>query len=438
MDDFAPGGTANDVARLHREADRFLRAQGNRSGRSRMAGDGTLRMTRAPRCLTISTGEDVPRGASIRARLLVLEVAKSDVEWEKVTAAQAAAASGLPAASLAGYLRWLAAEGDAVMQWYRGRIPEIRARAHRSGRHRRTASIVANLFAGWEVFVRFATEAGAITAEEAEKHMAEMWEALGEAAALHGKHVASADPVRRFVELLVSAIVSGEAHLAGADGNSPEQPEGWGWRERVFGSGNTERREWVPEGRRVGWIDGDDVYLDVDAALKAAQAAAGPAGEGVTVGAATLARRIDERGLLASKDAARKRLRVRVKLEGVRRQVLHIKETALIPHESPSQPSPDAGNRPAGPELAGTESVRCRSQSVPAPMKPSPAAPSPAPTPETAGTKGTQGTFSAGDMGGLLPAAGVGPDYATTNPEEFKDEVKKAKRAWRGPVEGSL
>jgi hypothetical protein len=32
VDDFAPAGTSNDVARLHRVADRLLRAQGNRSG----------------------------------------------------------------------------------------------------------------------------------------------------------------------------------------------------------------------------------------------------------------------------------------------------------------------------------------------------------------------------------------------------------------------
>src|SRR5204862_335813 len=36
VDDFVPAGTVADVARMHREADRLLRAQGNRSGRMRM------------------------------------------------------------------------------------------------------------------------------------------------------------------------------------------------------------------------------------------------------------------------------------------------------------------------------------------------------------------------------------------------------------------
>ena len=36
VDDFCPGGAKTDIARQHREADRLLRAQGNRSGRQRM------------------------------------------------------------------------------------------------------------------------------------------------------------------------------------------------------------------------------------------------------------------------------------------------------------------------------------------------------------------------------------------------------------------
>src|SRR6185436_13476176 len=70
VDDFAPGGTTADVARMHREADRLLRAQGNRSGRMRMRADATLRPPKPPRGIILSTGEDVPRGQSLRARLL--------------------------------------------------------------------------------------------------------------------------------------------------------------------------------------------------------------------------------------------------------------------------------------------------------------------------------------------------------------------------------
>ena len=49
VDDFAPGGAAQDVQRLHRDAARLLRAQGNSAGRQRMRPDGTLRAMRPPR-----------------------------------------------------------------------------------------------------------------------------------------------------------------------------------------------------------------------------------------------------------------------------------------------------------------------------------------------------------------------------------------------------
>jgi len=48
VDDFAPTSNQGDVDRAHREADRVLRAQGNRSGRLRMRGDGTLRAVKPP------------------------------------------------------------------------------------------------------------------------------------------------------------------------------------------------------------------------------------------------------------------------------------------------------------------------------------------------------------------------------------------------------
>src|SRR5262249_25022379 len=108
VDDFAPGGSAADVARMNREADRLLRAEGNGAGRGRCRTDGTLCASRPPRGTILSTGEDAPRGPSLRARLLVLELSRGELNWAPVTAAQHAAAAGQYAQALAGYLRWLA------------------------------------------------------------------------------------------------------------------------------------------------------------------------------------------------------------------------------------------------------------------------------------------------------------------------------------------
>jgi hypothetical protein len=108
VDDFAPVGTTADIQRLHREADRLFRAAGNRSGRARMRADGGSRPTYHPRGLIISTGEDIPSGQSLRARLLVLELTPGAIATTALSAAQSDAAEGLFAGALAGYLRWLA------------------------------------------------------------------------------------------------------------------------------------------------------------------------------------------------------------------------------------------------------------------------------------------------------------------------------------------
>ena len=110
VDDFAPCGSVQDVQKLHREADRILRAQGNRSGRQRMRPDGTLRETKPPRTLILSTGEDTPRGKSLRARMVALEVEPGAVRWDAMTACQEAANDGGYARMLAAFVRWVAQE----------------------------------------------------------------------------------------------------------------------------------------------------------------------------------------------------------------------------------------------------------------------------------------------------------------------------------------
>ena len=69
-----------------------------------MRGDTTLRPVKRPRGLIVSTGEDTPRGQSLRARLFVLELGPGDLDFELLSQAQADAAAGLYAQAMAGFL----------------------------------------------------------------------------------------------------------------------------------------------------------------------------------------------------------------------------------------------------------------------------------------------------------------------------------------------
>ncbi len=110
----------------------------------------------APRGLILSTGEDVPRGHSVRGRTFILELERgSDGCLDRLTPYQQDAANGLYAAAMAAFLRWLAGRYEEVQAEMPTRVTELRSRAYRESAHPRTPEIVANLAYGWEVFLRF-------------------------------------------------------------------------------------------------------------------------------------------------------------------------------------------------------------------------------------------------------------------------------------------
>lgn len=338
IDDFAPGGSQADMQRLQRDAERILRGQGNHSGRQRMTADGRQRPARPSRCLPLVTGEDVPRGQSARARALILEVGPDSLDWERLSVAQRLAADGVYAAALAGFVRWVAPQYDAIQHHLAAETVRLRDLAANSDAHRRTPGIVGSLGAAWRVLLDYAVEYGALDAEQAEKAWRGGWAALGLAAAGQGTHQTDSEPAARFIDLLRSALVSGAAHVADPSGRPPQSgggPRSWGWRLAEAAAPSTGDYGWRAQGARVGWVDGNDLYLDRDAALAVAQDLARKAGDGVAVSAQTLTKRLAERGLLASTDRARETLTVRRTLDGGQRRVLHLAATALMPGDEP-------------------------------------------------------------------------------------------------------
>jgi hypothetical protein len=207
----------------------------------------------------------------------------------------------------------------------RNEIPLLRDAAARSGAHRRTPELVANLAAGFGVLLAFANDTGAIVEPECEVLWNRAWASLGNAAAAQAQQQAGAEPAQRFVELLRGAIASGRAHLASPKGGKPENDEGaWGWRRSDYGNHE-------PQGARIGWLDGDGVWLEPDAAYAAAQRLGQDVGDRLAVQPKTLHKRLHERGLLASTTASRQTLTVRKSFEGQRREVLHLDSATLSP-----------------------------------------------------------------------------------------------------------
>jgi len=332
IDDFNPRGTTAQVAAWHEKADHVLRAQGNNSGRGRCNPDGTPRPEKAPRGTMLSTGEEVPAGHSLRARLFVTGVAKGEVNLDKLTELQKLAADGVFAAAMAGYVQWLAGRHDEVLDRYAREVKTLRADTATATAHLRTSDTVRALIASLRIFLDFAHESGSITLIEKADLEARGTIAFTSIAEDQDEMQAASDPVLRFFELLRSALLSGKAHAASVSQSAPDEPELWGWRQPDAKSAFS----WQPQGDRIGWLEGEDLYLEPPAAYALVEKLASAEGQSLGLGKATLEKRLYERGYLASvekvtnaKGHEKTRLKVRRRIglgeDRSRQWVLHVK-----------------------------------------------------------------------------------------------------------------
>ena len=112
VDDFVARGTQSDVARMHRDAERVLRSQGNQSGRDRMTSTTELRGANVPKGMICATGEDLPNGHSLQARLVIINMKKGSTDTGVLSQLQDYAQTGDLAQLNANFIRWIAAAAD--------------------------------------------------------------------------------------------------------------------------------------------------------------------------------------------------------------------------------------------------------------------------------------------------------------------------------------
>jgi hypothetical protein len=332
LDDYAPDGASAD--QCQRTAARIWRNQANRTGRQRLSRSAKLRPVRPPRALLIATSEDLPKGQSLAARMIVLEVDADSVDLDVLTDCQAAARNGSLAAAMRAFIEWMA---PRRAYFVRQREPLTRriARTIPSAAHARLADQGADLLLGWGAFLLFAQKVGAIPRT---KRM-ELWktgvDTIHALIAQQGQRLEVQNPVARFKELIGGALAAGKAHLASPDGKVPlfpsdgqfasesaKGPLAAGWRFR--------REEWEACGQQIGFIDGEDIFLLPAATYQLITSMGHSQTHAIGSTQNVLWKRLFEAGVLASTDTTRRRLRIRRSLGGSRQTVLHIKRSTLI------------------------------------------------------------------------------------------------------------
>ena len=306
VDDYHPASDAKEQAAMAQVASRLLRGVGNGAGRARMRADTSLRPELTPRGVVLVTGERLPDGHSTAARMFPVAVAPRQTDPAKLTIAQDN--RSLYPFAMAAYVMHLAGRMDALKVELPRRFTELRQQAARSGGHAREPGQVAHLQLALEVWLGFAVDISATTAQNRDELLKASWAVLLAHAAEHGRALAEETPVRLFLSLLTDGFAGKKAYLEAKDGGTPVEAERWGW--EVVPSVNEDYEDKVrhlPAASLLGVVDGDWLLLYPEATYQFVQTASRAAGRSFPVESRTLVRRLDEAGLIAIEPGTGKR-----------------------------------------------------------------------------------------------------------------------------------
>jgi hypothetical protein len=290
----------------HRKVLAFIaRNAANNSGRGRLAGDGTLRGDKLPRALVVTTGEDLPVGESLTARMLVVRVPEGQgldlSRGAPINTAQAASREGTYALAMAGFVNWLAPSYGNLKATIEQRSNQYGHEVRDRVQHNRTPRIYGDLIIALEEWLTYATEIGAIDEERRTALDERARRAVLAAIQAQGEYLGSADPVERYRDLLREALASGHAHL-----RAPDEEPG--------------------PGVHLGWPSPEGTFLYPNVALDLAKHRAAAVGEPLTISGQAMNQRLRDRGWLVATNPDKKR-GIPVRKRG--RSVLYLKSEFL-------------------------------------------------------------------------------------------------------------
>ncbi len=386
VDDFSPTGGRGDIQKAHREAERLLRAKGNAGGRSRCRPDGTFKAARSPRATLLLTGEDVPEGHSLRARLLTIEVQEGDIDPEHLKYCQdQCAATGLYSEFLAAYIQWLAPRYEMVQDRLQYEREEWKTTTDIPKEvHRRTYHAARELEFGFNMLLDFALECNAITEDWQNDYRTKCWGALESVIWSQEQHQRFANPVDQFKYLLAALFASKKVHVvdAGTYGPPTQDPEAWGYRKKIvpvtegpqqheeqqadsivastfekllqvkdtqadipeawhLDAGiDLQREAWVPSGTKIGWVSPGTLDLIPEITFAEVQSLACRTGAPLPLTVQMLEKRLADAGIV-QRDVKRNRIRHRVSVEGSRQYVLRVPVQWLSSHPGWGFPDED-------------------------------------------------------------------------------------------------
>ncbi len=336
IDDFVARGTPSEVTRLHRDAERVLRAQGNQSGRDRLTSTTALRGAYIPRGMILATGEDVPNGQSLQARCVILSIRKGATDTNILTVLQKLAEEEVLAQLMSNFLSWVAGKADAkqVNDLMKIAHSDCMIKLPTSG-HTRMRDNLASLMSGVWLLLQFGKELCDFSEGEITRLKSATLNAANKIAELQITADKEASDADRFIELLRSSLAMGAGHLATKKGFCPSLPSAWGW--EITGTRGNE----IPygQGTKIGWIDGNEILLDMTATLSVLKPLSTRLGNHLGSSERAINKALFEAGMLAKCDEGRHKTKVSV--EGRRVPVISLPVSCVMDLEDDEALSED-------------------------------------------------------------------------------------------------
>ena len=310
VDDLNPEAVRASREELAKRFSRIIGAIGDRTGRRRATATLKTRLEYFPRGFVISTGEQIPPLPTSRAaRILPVPFEKGMVPIEKLTQFQSQL-GGLPTA-MRGYIEYLRDDFDSLgarLQEKHERTRELVRSS--SDPHARLAENISHIYLGLDMGMEFAVTVGAITEKEADGHRDCGLNVLIELTNQHGKSLLDDRPVEAFLSAIREGLASGRAWLA---------PRSNG--DEAVGHDK-------PGSEKLGWVDGEGVYLLPDTAFRFAMGRLDYRG-GVHISQRQLKKMLDQEGYLLTNPSEQARLEANRWCEGATRRVIWLRPSAL-------------------------------------------------------------------------------------------------------------
>lgn len=322
VDDFVPEKSRKTTSKLHEKAEQVIRSIGNRSARDRATSNLKLASKYLPRSLVMASGEDLPRGHSIRGRMVVLRIEKGDVNLERLTKLQGLAAGAVLSQAMASFIQWIAPRLSDLKRTFSELQSEFRKKLQNQQGHLRTPDSIADLAMGFWFFLQFANACGVVSSKDAEIYWAEAWDTFTKVSRAQVEVQSDEDPCLQYLKCLHAAIVTGTAYVEASTGGQPPEAQNWGWHQGYSDS-------WFHKGKCIGWIEDDSLFLHPEASFSVAQEMAQRQGEVIPFGKDTLWKRLRERGSIVWNQAEQKNL-VKKTINGKRLNVVHFPNKNIL------------------------------------------------------------------------------------------------------------